>query len=248
LLEQLKNLIRLQLLEDRKNSLLHSTRETPHRIAELEKEFSRFEQEYQAKKGEYDHARQMRRSLENDLADLEAKISRNKQRANEVKTNKEYQALLKEREEMQKESTRKEDQLLEIMDSLDSMRQEVERLAGEVEEKKKDLEANKEALQAQSEQVDSQVARLESMQQEIYDKLDPQLSKRCQSLMDRGSRVAVAPVQQGICQICHMSIPPQKFIELQRDDAIMHCPSCHRFIYWADHEAYASIEEELEEI
>jgi predicted nucleic acid-binding Zn-ribbon protein len=58
----------------------------------------------------------------------------------------------------------------------------------------------------------------------------------------------VAAVENGVCQVCHMIIPPQKFIELQRDQDIMQCPHCHRFIYWPGHEGYCLPEGEADDI
>jgi predicted nucleic acid-binding Zn-ribbon protein len=248
LLEQLKYLIELQSLENKKNWLIRTREETPQRISGLEKEFAHFQGEYLVKKSEYDNALKMRKSLERDLVDLEDKMARSKQRTNEVKTNKEYRALLKEIEEQKRETSKKEDRLLEIMEVIDSMKEEVEKLAGEVEERSRQVEKDKETLSAQSEQVGARIARLEQLQQEVFTKLDPELLKRCRSLLEIGGKIAVAPVQNGVCQICHMSIPPQKFIELQRDQSILHCPNCHRFIYWSEHEMYGVIEEQLKEL
>jgi len=100
LLEQLRYLVQLQNLQNRKALLLRSRDETPKKIAEIEKEYQQVEAEYLVKKAELDHARKMHRNLEQEVGDLELKINRSKQRMSEVKTNKEYQAMLKEIEEL----------------------------------------------------------------------------------------------------------------------------------------------------
>jgi predicted nucleic acid-binding Zn-ribbon protein len=48
--------------------------------------------------------------------------------------------------------------------------------------------------------------------------------------MRRG--LAVVAVSNGTCLGCHMNIPPQLYNQLQRADAILTCPQCHRIIYW----------------
>ena len=40
--------------------------------------------------------------------------------------------------------------------------------------------------------------------------------------------------EEGICSGCHIAIPPQVFIDLQRGDKIMSCPNCQRLMYWAN--------------
>ena len=50
--------------------------------------------------------------------------------------------------------------------------------------------------------------------------------------MRRG--LAVVPVVKGVCQGCHMSIPPQLFNLLQRGTTMETCPTCNRIIYWSE--------------
>jgi hypothetical protein len=46
--------------------------------------------------------------------------------------------------------------------------------------------------------------------------------------------LAVVPVLKGVCQGCHMSIPPQLFNLLQRGTTIESCPQCARIVYWSE--------------
>ena len=69
--------------------------------------------------------------------------------------------------------------------------------------------------------------------------------KRYDFLLEKCGNIAIAAVQNGICQVCHLNIPPQKFIEVQRDEAIHTCPHCQRFVYWAESEAYLNCEDEF---
>ena len=42
---------------------------------------------------------------------------------------------------------------------------------------------------------------------------------------------AVAPVVKGVCQGCHMALPPQLANVLARMESIQTCPRCTRLIY-----------------
>ena len=68
MLEQLKCLVQYQILEDKKAKLVRSCEETPKRIAEIEKEFEKFESIYLEKKAEQEHAKKLHRSLEQEIA------------------------------------------------------------------------------------------------------------------------------------------------------------------------------------
>ena len=245
MLQQLRYLVELQVLEDKKSHLIRGYNETPKRIHEIEQEYTRYEQALLTRKAESDHARKMHRTLEQYIADLENRIARSKTRMNEVKTNKEYQAILREIDDFKAEIRRKEDEALEMMEQLDTLSRELGTLEKEVAVHKTRMEAGKKSLQEESDQLKERLDQLDGVAAEIRAKIDPTLLKRCDSLLERQAGIAVAPVETGTCQICHLNIPPQKFIELQRDEAILQCPHCHRFLFWKGHEAYLVMDEDL---
>jgi uncharacterized protein len=248
LLEQLRYLVQLQHLQNKKAHLIRTRDATPKRIAEIEREYQQYEAEFLLKRAELDHSKKLHRTLEQSVADLEIKINRSKQRMNEVKTNKEYQAMLKEIEDLKREIRQKEDQMLEIMENIDSLSSGMQQQEKRLTEYQQKMEADKEELASQSDQVKEQLTHLDELQQRVRERIDAALLRRCDSLMQRHAGIAVAAVEGGVCQVCHMGIPPQKFIELQRDERIFQCPHCHRFVYWPGHEGYLIFEEEMAEV
>ncbi len=248
MLEQLKHLVELQLLEDRRRELIRGFEATPKRIADLEKEYERFEEAFLAKKAELDHARKMHRALEQGIADHETKIARSKTRMNEVKTNKEYQAILKEIEDIKKEIGGKEDEALEYMEKIDLLGKQVKVEEKELSGHKERIDLEKRQLLAESERIKERLDRLDGIAEKVREQVDPSLLKRCDYLLLRQAGIAVAACEGGVCQVCHLNIPPQKYIELMKDESIMNCPHCHRFLYWPGNEAYTFFEEDLDAI
>jgi len=248
LLEQLKCLVQYQVLEDKKAKLVRSCEETPRRILEIEKEFEDFESVYLGRKAEQEHARKLHRSLEQEIGELEQKMKRSKGRSNEVKNNKEYQAILKEIEEVQKEIAEKEDLVLELMETIEHLSGELKALSNEVEKRKGKMEEDRQLLQREVDQLRDRLDVIEQWQEKVRSNMDPEIWKRSEVLLQKQGGIAVAPVECGICQVCHLNIPPQRFIELQRDESIMQCPHCHRFIFWPGHEAYSVFEEDWDDL
>jgi uncharacterized protein len=248
LLEQLKCLVQYQILEDKKTKLVRSSEETPRRITEIEKEFEDFESIYLGKKAEHEHAKNSHHSLEREIGEIENKIKRSRVRMSEVKNNKEYQAILKEIEDQQKEIREKEDGALVLMETIDHLSKELKALGKEVEQRKRKMEEDNRELQREADQLKDRLDRLEELQEKVRAKLEPDLWKRSELLLQKQAGIAVAPVEAGVCQVCHLNIPPQKFIELQRDESVMQCPHCHRFIYWPGHETYCVFEEDWEDL
>lgn len=245
--EQLKYLVELQILENKKAELLRKREETPLKIAALDKEFAAFESEYLLKRTEHDNAAHLRRLEEKEIADLEARIRRSRQKEHEVKTNREYHALLKEIQDLQDEIRVHEDHVLELMEKIETLSQELKTLAQELDKRRKALEEQKAALQRECDQVEGKIAHLERLQAEIRQKLTPLIFNKWNTLAQRYKGMAVAPVTQGVCQMCHLNIPPQRFIELLRDQDILTCPHCHRFIYSPENEAYRAVLENFKD-
>lgn len=248
MLEQLKYMVELQFLEDKKSGLVRTREETPRRIEELDKQFAEFEGEFHQKKTEYDNALKMRRSLEQEVKDLENKLARSKSRTHEVKNNREYQALLKEIEDLRVSVGGKEDQILEYMEVIERLDKEVKSADKALQSRRGQLAEDKKEVQQESELVAVRLKNLEALQDEVRRKMDPAIAKRYDFLVEKRAGSGIAPVQDGTCQLCHLSLPPQKYVELQRDDAIMNCPSCLRFIYWEANEAYRVFADDLGEI
>jgi predicted nucleic acid-binding Zn-ribbon protein len=248
LLDQLRCLIEYQKIEDKKNQLVRGCEGTPKRIAELEKEFELFEGGYLSKKAEHENAKKMHKAVEQNVAELEARLARQKSRQAEVKTNKEYQAIIKEMDETKKEIAQNEDSALEFMEKIETLGGELKELEKEVAERRKKFEEDKAVLEDANGKLKVRLDRLEEIRNEVRGRLDADLLKRTDFLLQKQAGIAVSSVENGVCQVCHMNIPPQKFIELQRDESLMQCPHCHRFIYWPGHEGYCGLREDVDQI
>ncbi len=228
--------------------MIRSYEEAPRRIAELEKEFEDFEGQYLSKKEEYDNAKKTHRSVEQQVEDLGARLGRQKTRQGEVKTNKEYQAILKEIDETKKDVVKSEDSVLELMDRIERLGGEVAELEKDLAERRRKLDKDKAILQREGEALKVRMDRLEGIRQLVRERVTPELLKKTDFLFLKQAGIAVSAVENGVCKVCHMNIPPQKFIELQRDEDLMQCPHCHRFLYWPGHEGYCVSEEDIDSI
>jgi len=65
---------------------------------------------------------------------------------------------------------------------------------------------------------------------EIAVKVNKRTLKRYEQTQKRRG-IALAPVIGGVCQGCHMNLPPQLSNILARFESIETCPSCNRLLY-----------------
>ncbi len=161
-------------------------------------------------------------------------IVKSNEKLRAVKTNKEYQSILKEIEEIRKKNSAIEDRMLEQLETLESTEQAIEdkkvQLAGFLQSslEKKEMIVGKKRHERQAAET------LKEKKTQISSKADPKILTILDDVKKKVRGLAVVPVQQSICMGCHMNIPAQLFNELQRFDAVRFCPHCHRIIYWKE--------------
>ena len=191
--------------------------------------------------------RKSRRQLEHEVEDLEGRRASSKLKLLDVKSNKEYQATLKEIDDLEQLVRGREDKILEQMESDERIQKQILEQERLVAEARLRLEREGAQLVKDSEKADEQIASLNHQREQLEPQIPADLLKKYQILRANRAGVALAPVNQGTCRVCHMNLPPQMYIDLQRNEKMLHCPNCQRIIYWTGHEAYQLSSEVLGE-
>jgi predicted nucleic acid-binding Zn-ribbon protein len=172
-----------------------------------------------------------RRAVEKDLAMIQARLSKFKGQLMEVKTNKEYTAMLKEIEVAQREVGVLEEKILERM-------LEADELAAAQKAAESRLTADKGTIAAERKQIGEETTRLQAELEVALAKRTELAAATSPTLLGtyetvRGRRVtAVAEVRGGYCSACHVRLRPQAANELRRNEIIFQCESCQRILYF----------------
>lgn len=235
--EQIALLIALQALDSETVHLLGRKQTLPERIRELE-EMQRRKQEAvdacgialaELLKKRQDQEERLKRGAEG--------LKKAKQRLLDVKTNKEYQAILKEMESIESLQGKTEDDIISLLEQADRMRGDLKNGEEELSVSKKAFEEEKRGLENELQSLDVELARLEEQRRTLVAGLPADLVRRYETIRERRNGVAVISVWKEVCNGCHMNIPPQMYIELQRSQELRTCPNCHRIIYWQNEAA-----------
>jgi len=236
----MKLLIALQNCDRRIEETSKKRDECPIRMASLDNEVRKAEASMNELEEKLEAVKKERRQVERDIEDLEARKKKSQAKLSSVSTNKEYRAALKEIEELDRNRSLFEDKALELMEQVEQLEDEIGAAAKGLEELKKRTEADKRAIQQEMKNLDECLDDLVKEREQLCAKVDRELLSRYNMLRERRGGLAVSPVISGVCQTCHMGIPPQKFNELIRGDSLMSCPNCQRIIYWGEDEKLKS--------
>ncbi len=227
----LEKLIHLQGAASQLQKVEGELAQVPRDKAELEARLSEEGARLDELRSGLQASQKARRQLETELQDLEQKRSKYKGQLMEVKTNKEYTAMLHEIEAVEREIRGREDLILGEMEKAEALQAEVKReeqVFKAVEEK---FRAEGRTLAARADGLRAEAERLRAER----DAVAATLSSSVLDLYGRVARlrgVAVAEARDGACQVCHVKLRPQMYVDLKKNEAIVQCPSCNRILYF----------------
>ena len=235
--EQLELLIELQKAESESGRILARKRELPVRMNGREEEFNACCAAVEKEREKLEALRKSRREKDAHLQKGQETLKRSRERLFEVKTNKEYQSILKEIETLEEKNSRMEDEIISLLDELDqleaSVKKKDEEMAGHrlrYEEEKRQMAEELGALAGELESCLSRSADLKKA-------IPADILRKYEQIKNSGRGVAVVSVWKEVCEGCHMSIPPQLYNQLQKVQTLMTCPNCSRIIYWERRDA-----------
>ncbi|MCZ6464249.1 MAG: hypothetical protein O7A09_07910 [Proteobacteria bacterium] len=176
-----------------------------------------------------EEAEREQRRLEGALLDQEALTVRLDGQTLEVKSNQAYQILLHEIENSKKSCSELETRILELLDQVDASRSALDAArtrARDTEARGAELEAK---ITEREAGLESERAQLAAARAEHAERVEAGLLSRYERIAAR-TLPALAAVAGGACGICHMAVPRQRGIEIEREEALFSCPGCHRLL------------------
>ncbi len=230
--EQLSYLIELQKLDLIMSRIIFKKSELPEKIVRMDEEFAVFAKGLEESKKKFEELNKLQSEKEEKLRRGVDSVKKAKDRLLEVQTNKEYQAILKEIETLEKKNDEIEDEIISGLEEIDHMRIAVRDKEKEYQTHKKQYEEEKKQIEIELGQLDHDLADTGMRTDVLREQLRDELLKRYETIKGRRNGIAVASVWKEICSGCHMNIPPQMYIELQRSADLLSCPNCNRIIYW----------------
>jgi hypothetical protein len=225
-------LIDFQALESEVARLSRSLAKIPETIEALDALFLDLRLKLSGQSELVDQLQKTYRSQEREADAILAGVKKSREKMDAVKTNKEYQSLLLEIEEQEAKQSELEDQMLAGLDAIDSEQRVLQELKDEMTQLEKTVAQRKAAVQREADEIAQRLESLKGERDEQQECVDAKMLDIYSRVKSQVGPIALAPVTNAVCKVCHLTIPPQMFNELQRGDTLKFCPHCHRIIYW----------------
>ncbi|HPC41823.1 MAG TPA: hypothetical protein PL180_13335 [Spirochaetota bacterium] len=165
------------------------------------------------------------------LSEMGARIAKLEDRKKIIHTEKELHALEKEIDSIRFETGKLEEKTLSLIDDLDLKEKELSRLQAEVAEQARifedekaksisDIAAHEDTIKEHNDKFDA-----------IIDQLSALYKSKFLKMINSRDGKGIARVDGEICGFCNFKIPSFLAIDASKDDHVVNCTNCGKYIY-----------------
>ena len=234
-LEQLKKLYEIQQidseiteLESQKEALLESLQGLEAKTEELTDQINSISIDVE-------RATRDARDLEATVEADKMKIKKWENRLNDIRNQREYQALSRETENARRLTKDNEAKILEHWEQREKHQSDLENAKAELESVRSKVTEEKTGSDSSSSDLEGKLASLQGSRSELSPDVNASLLKRYDQVRLKRRGRGLSVVSKGTCQSCFMMLPPQLYNTILRGDSIQTCPSCLSFLIAEDH-------------
>jgi predicted nucleic acid-binding Zn-ribbon protein len=226
---------KLLVLQDRDRRIAQLKTERariPEQVAAAEERLKGESSHLDSLRDQAKHIEADRKKLEIDAESKRAQIAKYRGQLTQIKSNTEYQALLKEIAKVEEEIDEIETHELEIMERGDQLQPAVKTEQGTLKESMAKVEADRAELQKRAAMVEQELAQMQAERQKLAEEVEPGALNRYERLMRSKNDFAIVPIRNGNCGGCHLNIPPQLAHNAKHGTDLTSCDYCGRILYW----------------
>ena len=125
-----------------------------------------------------------------------------------------------------------------IVDKLTHLQEQQKRLSLEIDDDAARIKKSKnkrDGLEEKLQKCNAALNEFNAKRAQVSKFIPQPVFMRYEFIRERLEHPVIVAVKEGICSGCHIAVPPQSFIELQRGQQILSCPNCQRLIFWCEH-------------
>ncbi len=229
---QLVLLTALQKLDDRLRSLCRKHQALPLKLETPERAHNEACEELESVQAEIDRNERQQHDLEMGLQSAQDALDKVQHKLREVKTNKEYSAVLAEINAGKQQMMSMEDQLLQLMEQAEQKRQAKRLQEQRVRATHNVLQEQGHAVEQASEVLNQEILAEREKRRQTAVGLDAELLEVYERLSTQNGGSVVVHLKEGVCGGCHLKIQPQLVSEIRLQASLNTCPHCRLILLW----------------
>lgn len=234
-LKQIEQLVALQRVDSEIIAIKKGMEAAPKEVDVLREEFAKLQAAKAQLEEKMQYLLEQSKRVDVEITDDSLKIKKSKNKLMMASNTKEYHAMMREMDNMEKLNRMREEERATLEEELTRQRTAEAAINEELQKFEALLKEKSDSLQARTEDAQIRLGQLGNERRAAGGSVPPPVLSRYEFIRSRLAAPVIVPVTAGICSGCHISIPPQSFIELQKGTQILSCPNCQRLIYWCEH-------------
>ncbi len=229
--QKLKALYKLQLIDSKIDTLRSVRGELPMEVSDLEDEIAGYETRLGNVQAEIKKMDESISINKNKIVDAKALVKKYEKQLENVKNNREYEALTKEIEIQGLEQMAAEKRIKNIQFDIEQKKSSLENLQNDLEGRKTDLKNKKGELDNiinETEKEEQELLKVRATAVTVADERLVSSYERIRRGVKNG--IGVANIQRDSCSGCFAGIPPQRQSDIKQRKKIIVCENCGRVL------------------
>jgi predicted nucleic acid-binding Zn-ribbon protein len=232
-----KDFNKLRMLQDilsQKIKLEQEIQEIPKQLGNLEEAHNRTRKAFIDKNLEYEKVKSAEEEARSNLRAAEAAREKAERTISEINTQREYEALDKERNSAEKNEQQfgKEVQIKEK--ALLELDEQIKQHAALIEQQEKELAEKREGIDAEIAVKKKQADSLLKKEKALANDLDPEVVFKFERILRNKMGLGIVAIKGNVCQGCHMILPAQFSNNVRLGEEFIFCPYCSRILYYEE--------------
>jgi len=229
------NMLReLQDILSDKIKLEHEIRDIPKQMGALEEAYNRTRKVFIEKNQELEKVKISEDSVRAMLREAEAAREQAERKISLINTQREYEALDKERiaaeekeQQYRKEAQQKERSRLELDE-------QIKQYAALIEHQEIELAEKKVGIEAEITEKNKLFDALLKNEENITDNLDSEVVFKFERIIRNKSGLGIVAIKGNVCMGCHMILPAQFSNNVRLYEEFVFCPYCSRILFFEE--------------
>jgi predicted nucleic acid-binding Zn-ribbon protein len=231
--EQLLLLLQLQTCDGKVRELDSAAKQLPAKLDPLRRDLAKLNGMLDGERAKLAETETWRKAQQESIDREREQLRSAQNKLQASKNSKEFGAATREVENKRKSISDREAELKKVVEATAASSAALATRDADVQKLRDELAASEAAMADQVASLAAQLAEGTAARDAARQHVEKQWLKTYDTLSAKRG-YAVAPVIKGVCQGCHMALPPQLNNILARMQSIETCPRCARLVYRQD--------------
>lgn len=234
MIDRLKILYELQMIDDQLDELEELRGDLPNAVELLEAKMDSLKSEIAAKEKHKKESLEKREENDEEISKLKENQKKFKAQLYQVRNNKEYDALTKEIDHTEEHISKLETENNSLADMSKQLTDDIEKISPQLNELNDELKVKRADLKEIVKANEKEEAKLKEKRTDIVQKVKKPDYSAYMRIRKAKKGKAVATIRRSACSGCHNIVPSQRQLEIRRNNRLYFCEYCGRILVSAE--------------